>query len=726
MDREELTRRLMVTFLEELEEHTSTLNRGLIAIEQAPDVADPELVTTLFRTAHSLKGAARSVGVIPVEQACHELEEILALVRDGRMRLGSEAYKVLFAAVDSIGDAGRRLRNAEHLPEGALRAVVSKLEAVRGTAGLAESPSAPTSVPPPVTVEPAGSRRLAEAGLVRVSSEKLDGLLAQSGELLATRGRVESRITGLEAIRDAVSSARGDLRAARKPLRSAQGLPPRALVAVDRATDTVIRIERELERFLSQLTGDVRALTQATARLDDEVRRARMVPFAEACEGLVRAVRDLCAARDKQGEVLVIGGELEIDRYIAQRLKDPLLHLVRNAVDHGLESALRRGQTGKPPKGKITVSAVVRGPFVEVSVEDDGAGVDVASVSLRARERGLMEPVHERDVSRLIFMHGFSTARNVTEVSGRGVGLDAVKATIEALHGSVEFFTSPGSGSRFLLRIPLTLTTLRVLVLRVGAQIFAVPTASVARVQAVTRQERVQVQGRPMLRTEAGPIPFVTLGAALDLPEKLAESERVSTVILRSGETAAFAVDELVAEHEVVVKSLGPRLRRVKNVSGAAILPSGRLALILSAGELVRRAALTSLGGSLPLAEAPRKRRILVVDDTVTTRTLVKSILEGAGYEVTTASDGVEAFSLLSARPFDLVVSDVEMPRMDGFALTRTIRGSEAFAEVPVILVTALSSESHRKSGLEAGANAYLVKTAFDQESLLQAIRELV
>jgi two-component system chemotaxis sensor kinase CheA len=753
MDREELTRRLMVTFLEELEEHTNTMNQGLLALEAQRETADPELLTTLFRTAHSLKGAARSVGVIPVEQACHELEEILAKVRDGHMQLSSAAFEVLFSAIDGVTEVGRRLRHAETLTDAPLRTLVSKLESVRnGTPGSEpESPrrrrpepspravadAAPSEEPKdeapdsaPASIAPAAgdaaNRRVVESTTVRVAAEKLDRLLAQSGDVLATRGRIESRVHGVDSIRDLVSSWRSDFRLIRKPLRAVPGVPARTLAAVERAGETLSRVERELERFVSLLTGDVRALGQTALRLDEEVRRARMVPFAEACEGMQRTVRDLCAERDKQAELVIVGGELEIDRFIAQRLRDPLNHLVRNAVDHGLETVNARTFAGKPAKGIIKVSAVLRGPFIDVSVEDDGAGVELGIVSKRAKERGLPEPEHERDIGRLIFMHGFSTARRVTEVSGRGVGLDAVKAAAESLHGAVEFSSEPGKGTRFAMRVPLTLTTLRVLVIRVGNQVFAVATTSVVRVLSASTADRMEIHGKDMLRTATGPIPFVSLAASLSLPQSSGEIDKTTVVVMQSGETAAFAVDELIAEHEVVVKNLGARLRRVKNVSGAAVLPSGRLVLILSAAELVRQASTLGTVTRLPLRTTPKKRRLLVVDDTVTTRTLVKSILEGAGYDITTAADGVEAVELLTSRPFDLVVSDVEMPRMDGFTLTRTIRATETLAEMPVILVTALASDAHKKSGLEAGANAYLIKAAFDQQNLLDAIRELV
>jgi two-component system chemotaxis sensor kinase CheA len=372
---------------------------------------------------------------------------------------------------------------------------------------------------------------------------------------------------------------------------------------------------------------------------------------------------------------------------------------------------------------------------VEVVVQDDGRGLDREALREQARRRRLPEPADEADLLRLVFLPGLSTARLITDVSGRGVGLDVVKSRVEALHGTVGLASVAGAGTRFTLTVPLTLTTLRAVLVGVGGQTFAFAGTNVDRLVRARAGQLRSVAGRPVLALGGPPLPLASLGDVLGLASgylPTAESlgdRALPVVLVTAGDRAlAFAVDEFLAEQEVVVKSLGARIRHLRHVAGATLLPSGKIALVLNAANLVRTALVRAPAPAPEPAEAaaPTRKRLLVVDDSVTTRALEKSILEAAGYEVLAAADGRAAWQLLQEEAVDLVVSDVDMPGMDGFALTEAVRGTARFCDLPVVLVTARESEPDKARGSAVGADAYLVKSAFDQKNLLETIAQLL
>jgi two-component system chemotaxis sensor kinase CheA len=763
MDREQLVKRLMTTFLEELDEHVQLFNRDLLALKKEPAAAErAERLKTLFRTAHSLKGAARSVSVSAIEGACHRLEEILAAVQDGRLALGPDLFALLFATADAIEETSMQLREGHESAGAPLTKLLPQLDAAAGgrgartgTPAVPPSPSVaekkssplrsaaasgpePTRVPAVAAPPPAGGETLAESAgsqaTVRVPAEKLDALLARSGELLVARRRVQSRSQEAMALRESVRRWRAEWQAVEKPLgkllQENDGAPSRGAHSLARVGNNLRQLENDLERLTTTLAGDGRLLRQVAGSLDDEVRRVRMLPFAEACQGLERLVHDLAHAGGKEVDLVLAGGAVELDRSVLEALKDPLRHLVRNAVDHGAEPAAARQAAGKPPRARITVAAVLRGSQVEVVVADDGRGLDLEALRQQARKRRLPEPADDRDLARLIFLPGLSTAPLITDVSGRGVGLDVVKSRVESLHGTVEVAFTPGQGTRFTLAVPLTLTMLRALLIAAGGQTFAFVDTNVQKLVRVVSTEVRSVEGREMLALGGPPLPVASLAETLGLGAREPAGGRLLVLVVAAGDRRmAFVVDEFLAEQEIVVKSLGARIRQLRHVAGATILPSGQIALVLNAANLVRSGL--ARAPSRPLTAVPEraaveaKKRVLVAEDSVTTRTLEKSILEAAGYEVAVAVDGADAWRILQERGADVLVSDVEMPRMDGFALTELVRGSPRFRDLPVVLVTARETEQDKARGIQVGANAYLVKSAFDQRNLLETIAQL-
>ncbi|MET0595124.1 MAG: hybrid sensor histidine kinase/response regulator [Polyangiaceae bacterium] len=840
MDRDKLVARLTATFLEELDEHVRIFNRELLALEQEPNEPWAERIKTLFRSAHSLKGAARAVSAARVEAICHRLEGVLAGVRDGQSPPTKELFELLFAAADAIDHAGKAFAGqggVEH--EIVINAVLTRLGAVyagNGRLGSSQARSAtpaPQSPPPerlanaraempvpaPAPAPPANgamppsertgpvpsSERAvaatpngaipngettktaatqtartpsspptarkaspsappgapgrggapADAGnVIRVRGSKLDVLLAQSGELLVARRRLEARRDQLATLQEFATRWRAEWRIVDKSLakrvrklrsgdESSNGtsngkanghltMTPRAERVLLRNHENLRRLERDLDHLALSCADDRRAIERAAVPLEEQIRQVRMLPFSDACEGLFRVVRDLAGAQGKEVELVIENGDTELDRSLLDALRDPLVHLVRNAIDHGIELPSQRGERGKSARARIAVSATVRGSWVEISVQDDGRGIDVAAIAEQARRKGIGVPEDPSAIARLIFTAGFSTARMITEVSGRGVGLDVVKTQVEQWRGAVDVSFEPGKWTRFALTMPLTLTTIRALMVVVSGQTFAIPSAQVERLVRIDADAMRTIEGREVILLGKTPVPVGSLSTLFAMPPKpLGANQRSPTVVLTvAGQLAAIVVDDLLAEQEVVLKSLGDRLKRMKYVSGATILPNGRIAPVLTPSELLRdvvaKPAATSIAKTATAEGQIAAKRLILADDSVTTRALEKSILEAAGYEVLTAVDGSDAWHLLQDRGADLVVSDVEMPKMDGFSLTETIRSSKRFKSLPVVLVTALETDRDRARGLEAGADAYLPKSTFDQKALLDAIRQLI
>ncbi|AEI64239.1 response regulator [Corallococcus macrosporus] len=724
MDRDRLAQALLATFLEELEGHVVSLNRELLALERETAPARiAERVASLLRTLHSVKGAARAASATLVETACHRMEELLERVRDTGAGT-PDVYELCFTTVDALDDAGRRLAARQDLAGSPLETLLPQLERAAGSRAparaappseprpppseprgdLAPPPAPSTSAEPPAGGAPSG----AEALPVRVSAQKLDALLARSGELRVATLRLEGRAEALEAVRETLAQAR----------EAVLGTP---------GEQALLRAQTELARVTLELAADRRTLGGVATGLDDEVRRARTLSFEEGCEGLERAARDVARSLGRQARLEIQGGALELDRSLLQGLREPLLHLVRNAVAHGLEAPEERQRLGKEAEGRVTLSARLKGSRVEVTVDDDGRGLDLDALRRQALARGLRVPDDDEEVARLVFLPGLSTATQVTQVAGRGVGLDVVRMHVEGLRGSVEVTTRPGQGTCFTLDVPLTLSTLRVLLVSAGGQTLALASESVARLVRLAPDEVRDMEGRPAWASGDALVPLASLADVLGLPPGPPRARRGAVVLAAGSARAVVVVDAVLAEQEALVRSLGHRVRRARHVSAAAVLPDGRLSLLLNPVSLVRAAGGRPAASLFPApATQKARRRVVLADDSPTTRALEQSILESAGYEVVPCVDGADAWERLQSGGADALVLDVEMPRMDGFALTEAVRASPRFSRLPVVLVTARGKPEDKARGLQAGASAYLVKSAFDPTSLLETLRRLL
>jgi two-component system chemotaxis sensor kinase CheA len=706
---------LRATFRAEAEEQVNAVESGLEAIGAARDAEwRPELVETVFRAVHSLKGAARSVGLGAIEAFCQLLEEEFA----------------------------RWKREGGAPPPGDLdqaRSLLGELDAaLRAMGGGARAASADEPAPR-AAAEPDES--------VRVSLSRLAGRLAAAEEMLTVKLRSRRIAEELQSLGDwfhdwrrqwqrvepAALTGRRRARAAGAALSADDA--DALLRFLDWNLDQVQRLQDRVEQLAREAGGDRRHVGRLVDELLHESKTLLLSPFATITRGMRRLVDDLALEEGKQVELAVHGEEVEIDRRVLQEIKDPLIHLLRNAIDHGIEPPGERTASGKPARASIVLEiARLDAGKIALRLADDGRGLDLERVKRAAVAQGLLaakeaESLDDAHAAELVFRGGFTTAPGITRVSGRGLGLAIVREKVERLGGAVSIASRPGGGTRVEMLLPTTLATIRGVLVEAGGLPFVIPGVQVERVALVDPADVRSVEGREAVAIGARTVALAELRAILELPDAAPAAEaRFPVVVVGQGEQrVAFAVDEVVEELEVLAKPLLPPLKRVRNVSGATVLASGRIAPILNVADLVksaRRGAPFRAAGAVPAAP-PAAKGVLIAEDSITSRMLLKGLLESAGYRVRTASDGMEALLLLRSDRFDVVISDVDMPRLDGFGLTQRIRADARTAALPVILVTTVDTDASRERGIDAGANAYVVKSRLDQADLLDAVRRL-
>jgi two-component system chemotaxis sensor kinase CheA len=571
---------------------------------------------------------------------------------------------------------------------------------------------------------------------VRVRVDRLDKLLNLAGELTVGRQSHAVHLQALEELADLITQQERALITLESELRrlrfsqsqreSLDGYVNGMLNAGDRAGRI---IKAQLERFGQYAAHSA----QLVEDLEQEVMAVRLLPIGTLFGNLPRAVRELAGDLGREVALVLEGETTELDRKVIEALSDPLVHLLRNAVDHGVESPEERERAGKPRQATLTISAQALGSSAQVTVRDDGRGMDPKRLREAAVRKGLLSAdaaalLSDQEAVELVFTPGFSTAQLITDVSGRGVGMDVVRTNIVELGGQVQIESRLGLGTTITLVLPLTLVTTRVLLVETGEHLFGVP-ASGCQGSIWVYPERIRtVEGRAMVDHDGVLVPVVRLDALLEIGEaRPLGHRRVPALLLGAAKRPlAVLVDRMVDEREVVVKPLGALLEGQRRYSGAIQLGDGRLALLLNPLSLTQMTRGTALAAPSARDSAPRRQRLLVTDDSFATRELIRSILHSAGYDVTTAVDGLDALDKLRAGSYELVVSDVEMPRVDGFTLTSRIRTELSLAELPVIIMTSLASEQHRRRGLEVGAQAYIVKSQFNQSNLLETIRQLL
>jgi two-component system chemotaxis sensor kinase CheA len=742
----EFLKTLRATFKVEAAEHLQVIATGLLELEKtpAPEV-QRSLVETVFRAAHSLKGAARAVDFIEIESFCQSLEDAFAAWK--RAVPPPAEFDAAHRTVDAIAN----VMSAPEAPRGGHAPGVKPLfdQAARHSEGAVP---APASVVPPALV--AEQKAFSAGETVRITVAKLDARLVEAEEMLTAKLTTGQRAEDLRELAHRFAAWRNEwtvvepeARAFRqvidRPDTTPVGHPlspglARLLEFLDWNRDHLKSLESKVASLTRTAEQDHRDIGKLVDDLLADSKKLLLLPFGTLAASFPKLVRDLCRDQGKEADLVIRGEEVEIDKRILEEMKDPLIHLLRNCVDHGVETPELRVRMDKSSRATITLAvSPVNGSKVEILVADDGRGIDTEKVKASAIKHGFLPAndtsrLSDTEVQTLIFQPEVSTSPIITRVSGRGLGLAIVRERAEKLGGSVSVESQPQQGTGFRILLPSMLSTFRGILIEVEGRRFVLPTFHVERVARVTVADVQTVEGRETVALSGRVIALVRLADVLELPRaesKAEPSAAISVLILGLGDQRiAFVVDAVLDEQEVLVKPLRRPLSRVRNIAGATVLGSGHVAPILNVSDLLKSARKTGSAAArvAPKAKPADAKAVLVVEDSITSRMLIKSILESAGYNVKTAVDGMEAFTLLRAEKFALVVSDVEMPRLNGFDLTARIRADKKLADLPVVLVTALETRENRERGIDVGANAYIIKSNFDQSDLLDAVRRLV
>jgi two-component system chemotaxis sensor kinase CheA len=790
MDRKEkeFLKKLRATFKIEAEEHLAAMSSELISLENSEDPAQlAASIESVYRAAHSLKGAARAVGLRDVESVCQSLESVVSSIKKQELAPSQMFFDVALKTVDILNQlvneqesapVGDILREIESLLQERREPGVAKPEAPVevGTAApaiespamrepVAEKPSEPVQPAEPSVEKPqrqeedakhaagAVQRRLPQSDTIRISTARLDALLYQVEEMVSIKIAAAERLAELRTLAALLDAWEKTWKRVRTDLRRFQEVCPLGKTPEKgpdaetlRLIDYLVKHETLLKdavvrtnRLSKNAENESRSIGGMIDVLMDDMKTLLMMPFASLLEPFPKLVRDISHDQGKEVALIVEGQEVEIDRRILEEMKDPLIHLVRNSLDHGLEKPDVRIRHRKPPQGTLRIQVSQQSSNkIEILVSDDGAGIDVAKVKKAAVSRQVvsekeLEGLSNQEALGLIFRSDVSTSDIITDLSGRGLGLAIVQEKVDKLGGHVSVESTPLEGTSFRIVLPVTLATFRGILAECNQQLFVIPTSSVQRVVRIKKDSVRRVENRDTVVIRDRVLLFVWLAEVLNIADGKDHDDEdfISAVVLNAGQrSVAFGIDRIVSEQEVIVKGLGKQLARVRNVAGATVLSSGEVVPILNVSDLVKSALshrAVSTGAATQRRAAQKKRsRILVAEDSITSRTLLRNILESAGYDVETVVDGWEAWQILRSRNFDLLVSDVQMPKMDGFELTEKIRADKKLAELPVVLVTSLESPEDRERGIDVGASAYIVKSSFDQSNLLEVVGRLL
>lgn len=684
------------------------MSSALMALEASP--GDREAIAAIFREAHTMKGTAGMVGLMGVSHLAHRLEDLLSELRSGDRQATPELTDSLLRVLDRLSRLIARALDGEPDPGDPDTSPQPGPPAVAAvaTAGPAAAPApapAPApeplvavAVPTPVETPPAA---IAPAPPSSVAPPQV----VPTGAVVANRRRLDAATLEVPVARiDELNRLVGEASAAQLRVGAVLGS----------------QLNLEPDRV-----NEYRDLTNVINQLQEVTERTRMVPVGTLEPILHRTVRDTARGAGKNVRWKTEGEEVEVDRGVLEQLAAPLLHLVRNAVGHGIESPADRVKAGKPEQAVVRLRVTQAGSKVVIAIADDGLGIDVAALRAAAARRGVeLANLTDDDALHVIFRSGVSTAKVLTEESGRGVGLDIVSTAVAAVHGQLEINNRPGVGCEFRIVVPITLTVVPCLIVSAAGQSFAMPMQLIVRM--MEAQPIQEVSGRNLAVIDGDAVPVSRLAALLDLPST---SKGPWVLLGTAPRCQVLQVESVLQKRDVVVRGLQGRLRDLLLISGASVEPNGSILLVLDVKALIERAALNlePVARTAPEPQAMvRAPSVLVVDDSLMVRELQRSILERAGYGVRTANNGLEALSLLGDEASDLVVTDIEMPEMDGLELLRSIRAHARMSNIPVLIVTSRTSEEDHQKGLDAGADGYIVKTSFDEAGLLGAVSRLL
>jgi len=742
---------LLELFSLEAEAQTQVLSAGLLALERDPTQADH--LESCMRAAHSLKGAARIVGVDAGVSVAHVMEDCLVSAQEGRLYLRPEHIDALLQGTDLLMRIATPNSVSGPAEIDAYVALMGRLLDPMAAEVANLAPAAPLMAelqlealapvmeePEPLPVSPKQPRRTTENGerVLRVTAERLNSLLDLSSKSLVETLRLKPHLATMQRLKRMQSNSLRALENLNVHLKD-QALSLEARETLEDARRLLAESQQLLAEKNAELDEFAWQASQRAQVLYDTALACRMRPFADVLTGQVRMVRDLGRSLGKQVRLEIEGEKTQVDRDVLEKLEAPLTHLLRNAVDHGIETPEQRLLAGKPEEGVIRLRASHQAGLLVLELSDDGHGVDLEKVRRSIVERQLSPAdtaaqLSEEELLTFLFLPGFSLRDRVTEVSGRGVGLDAVQHMVRQLRGAVVLEQTAGEGSRFHLEVPLTLSVVRSLVVEVGDEAYAFPLAHIERMCDLEPADIVQVEGRQHFWHEGRHVGLVAASQLLQRPANQLAQQTLKVVVIRERDTIyGVAVERFIGERTLVVLPLDERLGKIQDISAGALLDDGSVVLIVDVEDMLRSVDKLLNTGRLEriarhssqAVEAARKR-ILVVDDSLTVRELQRKLLLNRGYDVAVAVDGMDGWNALRSEDFDLLITDIDMPRMDGIELVSLLRRDNRLQSLPVMVVSYKDREEDRRRGLDAGADYYLAKASFHDDALLDAVVELI
>lgn len=722
------TKKFLARFIEESRKHIAQLSSGLIALEQNPD--DREQIDTIFRAAHTIKGSSNMMNFGVISEFAHTIENSLSMLREGKAVLDKDLTDILLKCVDilsSMIDEAEESRDVTPPSDELLKELSSlqdrsaSKEHTRPESHLPEQAIDKEQKTPQTEHKERRKRQRVTKDTFIIKTEKLDNLIKLIAELSLWNINLEN---SLQEINNTIWLSN-------RLHKSVDSDTPHTLA------HTIQELKVSTDKLASFLMNDIHTLNQLNIELRESLLNIKLVPIAVIFEKLPRVVREVSARFGKKINFTMSGADTELDKTIIDMIDESMIQMIRNAIDHGIEPPEVREQAGKPALGNISIHAGYERGMCRIQITDDGAGVNVPQLLKNAQERGLIStseaeriqkhPTPEA-VANLMFTPGLSASRIITDLSGRGVGMDIVHENIiRKLNGSVRVDTTPGQGTTITIWLPLNTAMMNVTIFRIGDRQLAVPTPAIVEILRTKGTEMIEVVDRTAIRQREQIIPIVRLGSILKINEETSQQEQDPLVLIirtDSGQVALIT-DEIIMQDNFVINSLPDHLKDTPWVSGCIITGAFSIVNLLNPRHLLE----FSQQHSQKKSKEPEHKRIiqiLVVDDSISTRDIEKSILESYGYQVELASDGQEAYELTQDHQYDLVITDIEMPRMDGITLTKTLRKEKSYRHTPIILVSSRDSQEDKAKGAQAGADAYIVKSAFDQNNLIQTIKTLV
>jgi two-component system chemotaxis sensor kinase CheA len=724
-------------FKEEALERLQRLNELYITLET--DGFSEEILAEMLREAHTLKGSSRMVGISDISNLAHKLEEILLNIKEEKLEVKEKVSDAVFSILDAMLDLTEKGENDELIAETAIKKASAILNLDSYKICDTESVTVDEKLQKESNLKDTGLNGLEndklkvhEMSTIRVRAEQVDKLLNVVGEaviysnrLLSDVQRIKETYRDLKVLDELWRTLSNALKNAEKDEYLREQL---------RSFEAILKRVFQKSGITNEINEVVSKANLYLSELHERIMELRMLPASYIFSLFPRAVRDMAKEFSKEIDLVIEGEETLIDKRVLEEIYDPLIHILRNAIDHGIEMPEERVAFGKSAKGTIKISALQEGDRIIIKVSDDGRGIDPDLIKKVAVKKGIITEQEAQNMSDeeaiyLIFKPGFSSKAETTQTSGRGIGMDVVKLHIEEnLKGHIEIETEKGRGTTFILILPLTLAVIRSMIVRIGGKSFAFPTSNVQETILIKEENVVVSGGERFIRLRGNNIPLVRLSDVLQM-DGIYEG-RTALVINMSGKTVAYEVEEIVDEQPIVIKPLSSLVSMAKIYAGATILGSGEVVLIINVGELVRNTSKNSLrtqrSATKKYSRRTRKPRILVVEDSLTTRELEVNLLRAAGFDAEGVRDGLEALEALNVKEYDLVLTDVQMPRMNGIELIRRVKSNDRLKDIPMVVVSSLGSDSDIAAGLDSGADAYITKRDFDKDTLLGIIRNLI